>query len=274
MLRERIVTAAALAALLLGSLLSGEQILFSLLLAVFVNLAAWEWAYLAGCRQVKSGILYSILVTLSLPLLYFSIPTPWIIWVILLGAIWWCMAAVMVLCYQAGGQPIPASRRVCYLLGYFVFLPAWIGLVSLYPHRQGPQLLLLFFGMIWLVDSAAFFAGRRWGKRKLASRVSPGKSWEGFIAGMLVSLLPALAFIVYANVSGRAGLGLMVLCIVSSVFSVMGDLFISMFKRHADVKDSSRLLPGHGGVLDRIDSITAAAPVFVSGIWMLEGKLL
>ena len=273
MLKLRIVTAVVLASLLLGSLWSGDQKYLALLLGAFVCMAAWEWASLAGCQQATVRVLYTVLVTLSLPLLLIFITTPWHVGIVLFGVVWWCIAAIMVVCYQAGGQPIPASRFVRYLLGYFVLLPAWTGLVSLFPYREGPRLLMLFFVMIWLVDSAAFFAGSRWGKRKLAGRVSPGKTWEGFFAGVLVSFLPGLGFVVYEKISGPAAVWLILLCVISAIFSVIGDLCVSMFKRNANVKDSSRLLPGHGGVLDRIDSITAAAPVFASGIWMLEGKL-
>jgi len=271
-LSQRIVTAAVLVALLLGGLLAGDQKLWALLLGGFVSIAAWEWSCLAGCRQVTSRVVYTLLITLVLPCLYIF-ASPWTAGVVLFGTVWWCVAAIMVFYYQAGGQPVPASRPACYLLGCFVLIPAWAGLVGLYPLAQGPALLLLFFIMIFLVDSTAFFAGRRWGKRKLASRVSPGKTWEGFVAGVLVSLVPALVYVLYEDVPAPAGVGLVLLCVASAIFSVIGDLFMSVMKRHANVKDSSRILPGHGGVLDRIDSITASAPLFTSGLWILEGKL-
>jgi phosphatidate cytidylyltransferase len=262
-----------LVALLLGSLLSGEPILFSCLLGVFVSIAAWEWAGLVHGRQTPQSVLYSILITLPLPFLHITITTSWTTAVVLLGVAGWCVAAIMVLGYQAGGRFVPAGRLAGYLAGLLVLVPAWTGLVWLYPHQQGPQLILLFFVTIWLVDSAAFVAGRRWGKNKLAIRISPGKTWEGFYAGVSAALLPALIFIIYAGFSIPAGMWLIVLCVACAVFSVIGDLFVSMFKRQANVKDSSHLLPGHGGVLDRIDSITAAAPLFAAGIWMLEGRL-
>ena len=272
-LKQRIVTGAVLAFLLLGCVLSGAQILLSLLLGVFVSFAAWEWSGLTGCPQAKLRILYAVLVTSSLPFFYRSFTTPWVTGIVMFGTLWWCIAAVMVFCYQAGREPIPASRLAGALLGFFVLVPAWAGLVDLYPNRRGPQLLLLFFVMIWLVDSMAFFTGRRWGNRRLASRVSPGKSWEGFFAGILASLLAGLVYVAYENISGLTGMWLILLCLTSAAFSVIGDLFVSMFKRNINVKDTSHLLPGHGGVLDRIDSITASAPVFAAGIWMLGDKL-
>ena len=272
-LRKRIVTAVVLASLLLGSLLTGKPALFSLLLGTFVSIAAWEWAGLIHCRQTQQRVLYAILLTWPLPFLYISITSSWISMVVLLGVVGWCVAAIMVLGYQAVGRFVPAGRPLGYLTGLLVLIPAWTGLVWLYPHRQGPQLILLFFVMIWLEDSVAFGAGRRWGKNRLASRVSPGKTWEGFYAGVVAAFVLACAFVVYEGFAVPAGMWLIVLCVVCAIFSVIGDLFISMFKRQANVKDSSHLLPGHGGVLDRIDSITAAAPVFATGIWMLEGRL-
>jgi phosphatidate cytidylyltransferase len=271
-LRERIVTAVVLAALLLGSLLSDKPVLYSLLLGAFVSVAAWEWAGLIHCRQTRQRILYAVLLILPLPFLYFSISTFWVAFVVLVGVVGWLVAAIMVLGYQVDGQFVPAGRPAGILTGLLVLVPAWTGLVWLYPQRQGPQLILLFFATIWLVDSAAFCAGRRWGKNRLASRVSPGKTWEGFYAGIVAAFLPSLGFVVFNGFTMSAGIGLVVLCVICAVFSVIGDLFISMFKRQANVKDTSHLLPGHGGVLDRIDSITAAAPVFATGIWMLEGR--
>jgi len=271
-LSQRILTAIVLVALLLGCLFAGNQKLWAVLLGAFVCVAAWEWSCLVGWRQVQARVIYTVLVTLPLPLLYI-LTAPWTAGVVLFGTAWWCIAAVMVFYYQAGGQPVPASQPACYLLGCFMLFPAWAGLVSFFPHPHGVRLLLLFFVMICLADSAAFFAGRRWGKKKLASRVSPGKSWEGFFAGVLASILPGLVYAWYENVPGLAGPGLVLLCVISAIFSVIGDLFVSMMKRNANVKDSSHLLPGHGGVLDRIDSIAAAAPVFTTGIWILEGRL-
>lgn len=274
MLRQRILTAVVLAGLLLGILLSDSPVLFAALLGFFVSVAAWEWAQLAGVRHAQGKFIYALLVTLPLPLLYLFLTATWMPFVILGGVVWWCLATLMVLSYQTGGQPVPGARTVSCLMGYLVLWPAWAGLVTLYQRADGVQLLLVFFAMICLADSAAFFAGRRWGKNKLANRVSPGKTREGFYAGMLAGMIPAVIYVVSAQVAVLGGVGLVALCLVSSMFSVAGDLFISLFKRHADVKDSSHLLPGHGGVLDRIDSITAAAPIFASGVWWLEGKLI
>lgn len=273
MLRQRVLTAVVLMGLLLGSLFSGVEILFPLLSGAFVFIAAWEWAGLSSCRNTLPRMLYSLFVILPLPFLYASLQEPWSIGVIWTGTFWWCAAAVMVIRYQCGRNPVPTSLILGFLTGCFVLIPAWTSLVRLYPRQDGPGFLLLLFVMIWIADSAAYFAGRRWGRRRLASRVSPAKSWEGVLAGLLVSFLPVTVYVVILEVPVIVAMWLLALSVITTGFSVVGDLFESMCKRMANVKDSSQLLPGHGGVMDRIDSITAAAPVFATGVWLLEGRL-
>jgi phosphatidate cytidylyltransferase len=193
--------------------------------------------------------------------------------VILTGAAAWCLAAVCVFIYQKEGRFLPDGLPAGYVTGIVVLIPSWTGLVWLYAQLRGLHLTLLFFITVALMDSAAYIGGRRWGKTRLASRVSPGKTREGFYAGMVGALIPVVVFVVYERLSLLTSVCLVLLCLVCAGFSVVGDLFVSMFKRHANVKDSGKLLPGHGGVLDRVDGITAATPVFAAGIWMLEGRL-
>jgi phosphatidate cytidylyltransferase len=125
--------------------------------------------------------------------------------------------------------------------------------------------------LIAFADSGAYFGGRQWGKRKLAPAVSPGKTWEGVFSAFAASTLVALAAAWLFGLAGNLWPAFVVLSLVTVVFSILGDLTESMFKRQAGMKDSGTLLPGHGGVLDRIDSITAAAPVFVVGLWLADG---
>jgi phosphatidate cytidylyltransferase len=136
-------------------------------------------------------------------------------------------------------------------------------------HREyGPGYVILLFLLIWGADTGAYFAGRAFGKHKLAARVSPGKTWEGVFGGMLLALTVALGATQWLEPAGQL-VPFLVLVAVTVAISVLGDLAESLFKRIADVKDSGGLLPGHGGVLDRIDSLTAAAPVFTLGlIWL------
>ena len=130
----------------------------------------------------------------------------------------------------------------------------------------GGQLLLLLMLIIWSADTGAYFIGRRWGRRRLASHVSPGKTWEGTAAGLISSLSIGCIYVIVLNADLNQFLVLLVIILATFIFSVIGDLFESIMKRDANVKDSGHLLPGHGGVLDRIDSLTAAGPVFTLAI--------
>lgn len=159
-------------------------------------------------------------------------------------------------------------------MGYLILIPAWV--VPVYIKDQGaqPQLLLLFlFLIVWGADSAAYFAGRRFGKNKLAPNISPGKTLEGLFGGLFAVVLLTLLFGLNNWAFSQSQMVFMMgLAIICTLFSVAGDLTESRVKRIAGVKDSGNLFPGHGGVLDRIDAFTAAAPVFSLG-WLLLGSL-
>jgi len=150
--------------------------------------------------------------------------------------------------------------------GPFVLLPAWLALVRLHaqgPTLDGPQLLTFLLLLVVAADVGAYFAGRAFGKHKLAPRVSPGKTWEGVAGGLAGASLLALAGALWFELPLPR---FVLLCVLVVMISVVGDLAESLFKRHAGVKDSGSILPGHGGILDRIDSLTAAGPCFVLGM--------
>jgi phosphatidate cytidylyltransferase len=181
---------------------------------------------------------------------------------------WWLTAIVWVLTY-----PKTASRWshpwVLSVIGLFVLIPAWLAVVGLHGNGEsGPYFVIYLLSLIWVADSSAYFGGRRWGKRKLASAVSPGKTWEGAISAIIFSIFYALLAAYLFDIQGNQWLVFVVLSQVTVVFSIFGDLTESMFKRHAGIKDSGAIIPGHGGILDRIDSVVAAAPVFVVGVWL------
>lgn len=154
------------------------------------------------------------------------------------------------------------------MIGLLILLPAWQGLVFIKQQPLGNWLIMAVMVLVWGADIGAYFSGKAFGKRKLAPQVSPGKSWEGVYGGLLLSLVIAAVVGLVAGWSiGQIILGLLGAAVVVFI-SVVGDLTESMFKRQAGIKDSSNLLPGHGGVLDRIDSLTAAIPVFAVLLWM------
>jgi len=173
--------------------------------------------------------------------------------------------------YRYSGRWSRAINLLVFLLGVDLLWICGHGLVYL-QAQQGGWLLLYLFTLVWVADIGAYFSGRRYGRHKLAARISPGKTWEGVAGGILANLIWMLAVF---WLSGGWGFGLiefMLIGLGTSVLSVVGDLFESILKREAGVKDSGRLLPGHGGILDRIDSVIAASPVFVAGL-VLTGNL-
>jgi phosphatidate cytidylyltransferase len=156
------------------------------------------------------------------------------------------------------------------LAGVLVIVPAWAALAELHAlGTNGPKLVLMLLVMVWLADSGAYFAGRQWGRTKLAPVISPGKTWEGVYGGLLASLLfAAIAGGLYSQ-SIKWTLTFMAVSLVTVLFSVAGDLLESLMKRQSGIKDSGSIIPGHGGIFDRIDSLVAAAPVFLIGfLWL------
>jgi len=153
-------------------------------------------------------------------------------------------------------------------MGLWVLLPTWVGFSVL--RESGAAWLLFVLLLVWGADIGAYFVGRALGRHKLAPRVSPGKTWEGVAGGLMVTALLAIVFASWQSLGVAGGLMLMLATAVVTLVSVLGDLLESMLKRHRGIKDSSQLLPGHGGVLDRVDSLTAAVPLFA----LLSGWLL
>lgn len=270
MLKQRLLTALILGSIFVAIIITGSQLYFALLLVLLVMLAAWEWAGLSGLVTQLQKVVYALLVAVFAGSIFFITNNS--LNINIFGTLWWCFASVMVILYQCGRPAIPNNNLLKLLTGFFVLIPPSLGLIFLYGSANGPQLVLLLFVLIWTVDSAAYFCGRKLGNRKLANRVSPGKSQEGFVASLIAAGILALVYAWSGLISVTNITGLVFLFIITAGFSAIGDLFESMYKRNANLKDSSRLLPGHGGVLDRIDSLTAAAPVYALGLWLLEAR--
>jgi phosphatidate cytidylyltransferase len=153
------------------------------------------------------------------------------------------------------------------IAGVLVTLPCWASFVALHARPDhGPVLSLTLLVMVWLADSGAYFAGKRWGRTKLAPVISPGKTWEGVLGGIAVSASAVLLAGYWYSRSLEWTLVLAPVALLTVMFSIVGDLLESLMKRQAGVKDSGSIIPGHGGVLDRIDSLTAAAPIFLAGL--------
>ncbi len=271
-LAQRVITALILAPLVVAGILALPTSYFAGLLALVMVAAAWEWAALAGWASRRGRLLYTAVFCLALlgggglAQGAFGLGV-----VIGLALAWWITALGLVWYFQRHGGLGLGPAWVRGLAGWLVLVPAWVALESLHGRAgDGGFLVLTLLVLIWTADIAAFFAGRRWGRRRLASRVSPGKSWEGVLAGLLAVLAVGVASGVLLGLTG-AELGLFTaLCLGTALISVLGDLTESLFKRQVGLKDSGQLLPGHGGLLDRIDSLTAAAPLFAAGIMGLS----
>lgn len=266
MLKQRIITALWLLPLALGGFFFLEGWQFALFIGAVVALAGWEWAQLAGFKGQPLRVAYGVVVAVLLYGLYLL---PQLVpWVLLLALVWWLVATLLVVSYPGSKRYLhaPLSKP---LIGLLILLPAWQGLMLLKQWPLGNTLIIAVMVLVWGADIGAYFAGRAFGKRKLAPQVSPGKSWEGVFGGLLTCLLIALVVGLYRHWSAsQILLGLAATALLVFV-SVVGDLTESLFKREAGIKDSSNLLPGHGGILDRIDSLTAAIPVFALLLWAI-----
>lgn len=255
-LRQRVVTAVPMLLGLVLVLFIAPYWLTYILSAAIFAFAAWEWSVFLRLHQSSARLAYTALTALLLAAVAWLVPAIIDLRLVLWVAMgWWSCAFVWVLCY-----PTPIPRIVAALAGWLVLVPCWAAVVAILGGAgHGPALLLLILAIVFAADIGAYFAGRRYGRLKLAPRVSPGKTWEGLIGGLVLAALVAAA--------GGFLLGLPVAFIVpagvsSAAMSVVGDLTESMFKRSAGVKDSGSLFPGHGGILDRLDSITAAIPLY------------
>ena len=272
MLGQRVLTAIVLLALLLPALFAPVAWPFALLTLVFIGAAGWEWARLNGGARAGAltlGVAVGLVCGASVVAGWHQ-GAPSVSWWVATGA--WVLGGAAAL--RAGPQTWlhwPVALR--WVLGALALWLAWLGLAN--ARAIGVNFILSVFCLVWVADIAAYFGGRALGRRKLAPAISPGKTWEGVGCGIAATLALALgwtAFVdaspsidslsVYGRISDRLGsVGLALVVIFLAAMSVVGDLFESLVKRAAGVKDSSALLPGHGGVLDRIDALLPVFPI-------------
>jgi len=258
-LRQRIITACVLIPVVILGVFYLPISSFSLAVAIILSLAAWEWSLLAGLSEIWQRILYIGLLWwgFSMTQLLLVKVTLWI------SLVWWLLVFCLILRYPNVNKKLFRGRVSC-LLSFFVFIPFLIGLNAL--HKMSSVNVLFILCLVWAADTGAYFSGTLWGKHKLAPKISPGKTIEGLCGGIMSALIVAAIFAVFAKIEFSKLLPWTILVILVVLFSVLGDLFESIMKRQAGVKDSGQWIPGHGGILDRIDSLTAAVPVFTLGL--------
>ena len=267
MLKQRIITGVILAVVVIGTILFADTFWTSILFAGVLFAATRELLALT----VRASDLPALLISAVFVMLFWwslALVNPLLIyWQSLAGLVLWILISFALLAYRYNGNWSLLPRVLMLGIGLDLL---WICVHDLlYLHAAyGGELLLYLFSLVWIADIGAYFSGRKFGKHKLAPSISPGKTWEGVIGGLLANLVWIVG--VYQLSSGW-DLGFaqfLIISLATSLISVVGDLFESILKREAGVKDSGKLLPGHGGVMDRIDSVIAAAPVFVAGIFI------
>ncbi len=264
-LRERAITAIVLAPIGIAAVLMLSQAWFAAFMGVLFLIGAWEWSMLSGMRSLLARIATVAAHATLMGAFWFAGETSWlqVIWA---GVAFWLLVPLWLRHYQFGEQDRKRSLLLKTGASLLALVPSWAAAVQLEGGERGPQWVLFVLVLIWCADTCAYFAGRRFGTTKLAPHISPGKTRAGAYGAMLGCTVYAAAVGHFGfGIHGTALLAFVALCVVTALFSIIGDLLESLIKRHSHVKDSGNLFPGHGGLLDRFDSMFAALPIFVAG---------
>ena len=258
---------------------------FAIATLLVCMLAAWEWGQFCGFAARGQRVWLAVLCGLLLAVMLFTLPEyhhiarlPLIEFSLWASLGWWVAALLLVLFYPGSASLWRESKVLRLIFGFLTIVPFFWGMVALRSwhydsnHYSGAIWLLYVMFLVWGADSGAYIFGKKFGKHKLAPKVSPGKTWQGFIGGLFTAAVIAWLYGTFAKLE-VAPVVLLVSSIVAALASVLGDLTESMFKREAGIKDSGNLIPGHGGILDRIDSLTAAVPVFACLLLLVFGTV-
>lgn len=286
MLKQRLITALILIPLALYVVFALPLFWFAAAIILLMTAGAWEWAPLMNVTRHSARIAYTVFVAVLLSVLMWWVPldkvwqdgelAPVIYYLIVAGCVWWLVAIALVINYPRSRRVWSRTRSIVGVFGLLTLVPAWAGLVAVRSLNYAEQPLFGGFAvlfvllLVWAADVGAYFAGVRYGRNKLMPAVSPGKTMEGLCGGVTLAFVVMMVLAHWLKIPAEQFAGYYITGLVTVVASVFGDLNESMFKRCAGVKDSGKLLPGHGGILDRIDSLTAALPIFtLSYLWFL-----
>ena len=279
MLKQRIITALILAPAAISAIFYLPINYFAGLLMAIIAIGSWEWARFMGLVNTIQRLGYVVITSALIATLWFLLPVDetWLVitgvqheitLLLWLSVIWWLFAALLMFSYPKSSALWSNNKFIIAMFGWLTLVPTWLAFMVLRTNNyvldefQGAQLLMYLFMLVWSADVGAYFVGKSLGKHKLMPNVSPGKTIEGFLGGVVcAAILTGIVGVSLQWSNDKFITALLVTLLITSI-SVLGDLTESMFKRQAGVKDSGSILPGHGGILDRIDSLTATAPVF------------
>lgn len=279
MLKQRIITALILAPAAISAIFYLPINYFAVLLMAIIAIGAWEWARFMGLTKTAHRLTYAIATTMLVALVWFSlrVDQTWLVIsgvqheitsVLWLSVMWWLFAALLMCFFPKSSAFWSNNKFIIALFGWLTLIPTWLAFMVLRTNSynldefQGAQLLMYLFMLVWSADIGAYFVGKSIGKHKLMPNVSPGKTIEGFLGGVVCAVVLTVVVGITLQWSADEFTRALLVTALITTISVLGDLTESMFKRQAGVKDSGTILPGHGGILDRIDSLTATAPIF------------
>ena len=285
MLIQRIITASVLATLIAVAVFKLPLEYFTLLIGLIALIASWEWSNLAGISSLYKRVL--LILALIIPMLGIHFWTQLLEaiaqatdytdirdysgaleWLVIPPILFWILVMILIRNTPQGVLSLQLKTRTKAFIGWFILLSAWMFLTRLKAF-YGPEMTLYFFILIWVADISAYFAGKKWGTVKLSPEISPGKTVQGMYGALVSGIVCALILCLIYRFPIMISSDFVLLSVLTVLISIYGDLFISVAKRQRGVKDSGNLLPGHGGILDRIDSLIAAIPFFYGCIYVI-----
>lgn len=277
MLKARVLTALVLVPLVLGAILWLDTPLLAVLIGIPFVAGAWEWSRLSGFASLGSRIIYTGLTIFAMWYCYGWLSQPvilrdlfYLFFVLWMFALFWlAVTPVEEMLSNVTGSYLQA------VIGGGLLIPSWLAMLGLHiKGGHGAHLLIAFLTIIWAADSGAYFVGKFMGVTRLAPVISPGKTLEGVYGGIILAVIMAYIMSISLGFSGVEHFQFIAVAMLGAVFSIVGDLFESVSKRSAGIKDSGRFFPGHGGAMDRIDGLTAAAPVYFLGLSWFPALLI
>lgn len=285
MLIQRIITGLVLASVAIAAIFLLPILYFYLFIAIIVLIGAWEWVSLSAIEKISAKVLF--LLSLIFPMLFVTFWTQileilsqlleWpeikeysglLEWLVIGPIIFWILMMILIRKVPEDLLNLQLKKNYKLFIGWFVLFSAWMFLTKLRAY-YGSEAVMYFLALIWIADIAAYFSGKKFGKDKLAPLISPGKTIQGMYGAIISAMLCSVFLALYYDYPMMIATDFGMLSILTVLLSIYGDLFFSLVKRQNNVKDTGSILPGHGGVLDRIDSVIAAAPFYYAGVILI-----